>query len=801
MAVFSSGFTYIVEAICILYLGEISMRKTIVPLLSIVLMACGGEPVDEPATGGNPGNGSGNASSGGPVVAAKSGQELYLELCATCHKEDGRATGVFDMNVLTHTEDELYSEILLTMPKDNAKACDQACSIKVKDYIRDVLFTDDLAAVAREVGIKPSKLLASDVLSNVLKDTFEPITIDIASIVQKLPEPLYNSESGFDSNADALLSDAVLEDFYEATIPIAKQIAESGTVGAMCATGSLGGRSTGEAGNSITFNVPADGQWREIDLNMAVDADWYGDIRTLRIDGPGNAQGNFQLDHIQLVVNNGIAVDVANWNAGVAEEGQQLKHTNASYPNGTVQLAMSSENNDPYIRVAAPFNIDNADNVRVRIRNASNNNKTTFQVFFALDPNQTGVTDQECASAFIDRFATKAFRRPLIAAEKDSLIQLFNSAGNRAEGLIRLAQAIILAPNTLYQVERLAQGNARDLSGGELAERLAMFLWGSIPDTQLLNAADQLQDPAVMAQQAERMLNSPKATLQIHNFVKGWLKINKPLAKPDLGLPADSAEALSNSLARFFDFMLREEDGTLFDLYMDNRAFITPDVADIYGVTIPNNAPTYQGVSQVLLPNAERAGIITRAGFVAGLTGNELTSPTKVGHIIRERVLCQHIPPPANADDANIDEAEGLVGREFVRVHNDNPACAGCHAYLDNIGLLFENYDPIGKFRTAYGNGETIDPSGFYASLSESDLDQEGDLADSLAFSVLLSQSDVAAECLAKNMMQYALDRSVEDDPQSFEGVMSTFMQSNYRLKDLVMAIVQSDAFTQQGAE
>lgn len=794
------------------------MYKNMRFLWIVLLASCGGESIAPEGSAGASSSSSSSSSSSfnsssssssDTPAAQKSGQEYYQQLCQTCHGEDGRSTAFGDMNVLTLTEDELYAEILLTMPAGNAEACDQACSIKVKDYIRGTLFADDLAAIERVVGVKPTKLLASNVLGNVLNDTFAPINIDTSPLIDKLPEPLYNSESGFNSNAGALMSDSTLEDFYEASIPIAKQIAESDTVIAMCSGGSAPvNRNINEnVTNRVGFMVPADGQWHVVNVNMASAQEWYGDIRTLRIDGPPNGHGSVEIDHIQLVVNgNGIAVDVANWNTGNAEEGQQINQGTASYGNGAIDLALSAANNDPYIRVDAPFNIDNADTARVRVRNNLSSDKTGFEIFFALAPNQVqpgvgGVTNNACASAFIDQFATKAFRHTLSAEEKARLMQVFQSAGSRDEGLLRLAQVIMLAPNTLYQLERIVQGDTRVLSGEELAERLAMFLWGSIPDAELLNTAGQLQNPAVLVEQAERMLNSPKATSQIHNFVKGWLKINEPLPKPDFGLPRESANALSDSLARFFDFMLREEEGTLVDLYTDNRAFVTPEVADIYGVPIPNNASTYQGASEVLLPKSERAGIITRAGFVAGLTGTELTSPTKVGHIIRERILCQHIPPPSNPDDANIDEAEGLVGREFVKVHNNNPACAGCHAYLDNIGLLFENYDPVGKYRTAYGNGEAIDPSGYYASLSESDLDQQGDLADSLAFSVLLSQSDVAAECLAKNIMQYALDRSVEDDPQSFEGVMSIFVQSNYQLKDLVMAIVQSNAFTQQGTE
>ena len=88
--------------------------------------------------------------------------------------------------------------------------------------------------------------------------------------------------------------------------------------------------------------------------------------------------------------------------------------------------------------------------------------------------------------------------------------------------------------------------------------------------------------------------------------------------------------------------MLREEEGSVFDLYMDNRAFVTPDVATIYDVDVPANANTYQGAKEILLPASERAGLVTRAGFISALSGTELTNPTVVGNILRERVLCQH---------------------------------------------------------------------------------------------------------------------------------------------------------------
>lgn len=792
------------------------MNKYVGLLLALLLISCGGEPVepkDPPAAVVSSSLNSSLSSSSLPVssasslsssssgtpVSQKTGQQYYQEFCANCHGDDGKLTDIADMNVLRHTEEELYSEILLTMPEGNPSACGQTCSIAVSDYIRDTLYATELASSQRVVGIKPTKLLPSDILAKVIKDTFVPIALDTSTIAAKLPAPLITEDTGFFSNADALLNGTVLEDLYDAVTPLAEVIAQSNVVGDMCSDDTGNNDAIKFVGNALNFSVPAGGDWHTIKIDMTADPDWKGNINHLRIDGPSLGGGSFRINHLRLLKNSGGFTEVVNWNNNAAEEGETTKHAEVTHTDSHVTLTLDPQNNDPFIVFDASYNVGVSDQVEIAIRNDSNNNKTLFQIFFSpVEP--LPVSDIECATRFIERFAKKAFRRPLDATENNRFLELFNSGSSRANGLVRLAQGIMLSPDTLYQVEQEAASTSQAIPGAELAERLAMFLWGTIPDDALLAVADSLDDPAVMNEQAKRMLNSPKATGQLHKFVKEWLKINNPAPKPDFDLNVNAANAISDSLARFFDFMVREEEGTIFDLYMDRRAFITPEVATIYGVNIPSNTNTYQGGSQVLLP-LERAGVITRAGFIAGLSGTELTNPTRVGNIIRERVLCQHIPLPSDPDDAVVGDAEGLVGREFVAVHNEDPACAGCHAYLDDIGLMFESFDPVGKYRTQYPDGEQIDPSGYYTSLSKSDVDQEGSIADSLEFSELLSQSDVAAECLAKNMMEYALDRPVQNDPGSFAAVMVHFAQSNYRLKELILAIVQSDAFNQQGAK
>lgn len=730
------------------------------------------------------------------IAAELTGQELYNKLCSGCHQEDGRAPSPFEINALTLSKEAFYSETLLTMPKGGPEACDQTCAAKVTDYVRTQLYGVELANNQKSVGVKPTKLLRAEMLADVIADTFAPITLQTQSIVEALPAATHSDITGFDNNIDAYFSDTMLEDLYSAITPLAEQIVNSRTVASLC------NDDKGEAGNSKSFNVPADGAWHTVRLDMTGDEDWTGNLNSLRIDGPPNAGGNFEIDHIRLLKNDGGYIEAVNWNNNAKAAGEQLKHSTASYQNGAVRLALNTDNKDPYIRVAAKHNINNTARVAVRIRNQTNPKKTNFQAFFApAGSTATGISQYQCANKFIDRYAERAFRRPITLAEKNSLLAVFDAAGSKNEGLIRLSKALMLSPNTLYQIERKAEGSPRTLTGDELAERLAIFLWGSTPDEPLRKAANNLQDPVVLQAQVERMLDDPKAKNLLHAFVKEWLNVNNPQPKPALGLTSEATNALSDSLARFFDFLVREENGTLYDLFTDNRAFVTQAAADIYGLSIPAGARQYQGGAEVLLPSDQRAGIVTRAGFIAGLTGNELTSPTKVGHTLRERILCQHIPFPSNPDDANIDDAEGLVGREFVRVHNDNPACAGCHAYLDNIGLLFESFNPAGRFRTSYDDGAAIDPSGFYTSLSQNDIHQEGELADSLAFSQLLAESDVAAECLAKNMMQYALDRKVEDDPTSFDAVLAHFSQSNFQLKELIIAIVTSDAFKQQGVQ
>ena len=592
---------------------------------------------------------SSSESSSSAIEVVKTGAVLYRENCAICHQADGKAVGEYDMNVLSWSKEELYSEILLTMPLTNPKACLDECAEKVTKYIREELYREEIAQSQQAVGYRSTRVLNKQALIRVIEDTFSPIKLDMTALNEALPAPLHSDASGFDDNAQAVVGEAFLETLLNVSESVAEQVAASDEVKALC---------------------------------------------------------------------------------------------------------------------------DN-------------------------------ITDRQCAVAIITAYAGKAFRKSVPNADRLALIDLFNAGAGRAQKIALLVQGIITSPNTTYFLALGGGDSPRALTPEELAERLSLFLWQAIPDQALNDAKANLADPAVMRAQVERMMRDNKASISIRGFVAQWLEMQDPQPKANFDLNASMANQLSISASYLFDYLLRgptEAPGTMADLYLSRKAFVKPSVAKIYGEPIAANAIKYRGREMIELSSDERAGILTRAGFVAALSSNEITSPTRIGNAVRERVLCQHIPFPSDPSLADIDAAAGLIGREFVEVHASDALCAGCHAYLDELGLIFESYNPAGKYRTAYDNGTVIDPSGYYASLSTADRDQQRVVEDAVDLSLLLSTSDVAAECLAENMMRYAVGRSIENDKPSLTAVMRQFKDSGYQLSELLHAIVQSRAFTHQGA-
>ena len=432
--------------------------------------------------------------------------------------------------------------------------------------------------------------------------------------------------------------------------------------------------------------------------------------------------------------------------------------------------------------------------------------------------------NNNCVNSFIDKYAKRAFRRDLTDVERDQLRTL-SANGKDFDQKIKLAtQGMLTSAFTIYEsVVDKGQDEAQ-LSGVELASRLSFLLWNSIPDDELLQNASQItNNQQALRTQIDRMLEDPRARNGMHNFVKQWLHLT---INSGAISATETAENALLSSARFFDYLVRGSDGTLDQLFTDTTAIITPDIAEILGVTIPGNATQYDGAAIVTLDGSQRAGILTRPGFISSYSSPGRTSPTLTGSAIRDRVFCQEIPVPDSVQDAvDFMAADGLSGREFVNAHNAENQCADCHLYLDEIGITFDGYSWDGEFRTTYigevredpdpETGEyprledgsfitklvqkVAEPEGYFYPLDAENSALKGRIDDAVILSQMAADSPVVAKCFAESWMRFALGRELKYDAPSVEGVMQRFSASGYNLKELIYAVIESDSFMKQG--
>lgn len=419
-----------------------------------------------------------------------------------------------------------------------------------------------------------------------------------------------------------------------------------------------------------------------------------------------------------------------------------------------------------------------------------------------------------CATALYESFAERAFRRPLKEDERAWLASSWAALPPAASVELRLetmAEMILQAPQFLYLYsEGTATGALGVLDGHERAQRLAYFLWDTLPDQVLLDAAGagKLDSAAGMREQAERMLADDRAKPVLRSFLSDWLELDGAVILPGLDqTPKDPAlypgfdEALRRSMRReieaFMDYVMFEQDGSLQALFTATAAYVDAPLAKIYGVAGPSGADEWAWVD---LNPSERAGMLTRAGFLAVHASQTLTSPIRRGVYMLKEVLCVDLPsPPANVDNSPIeitetDMAGGVTTvRQVTLQRTGSTACASCHVMINELGFAFEHYDAIGRWQEReVGSGGSIDAT---ANLSHAGEGLDGPIDGALELSERLARSPAVARCATKKWFEIALRRSPAAlDACSVQKVQAKTAETQ-NIRELLLAVVETDSF------
>ena len=408
--------------------------------------------------------------------------------------------------------------------------------------------------------------------------------------------------------------------------------------------------------------------------------------------------------------------------------------------------------------------------------------------------------DDPCAHQIVENLARHAYRRPVTPAEVEKLtgfVKLAQQNGDSFEQGVRLAlEAILVSPDFLFRIEHdRAPDDPKQhhkVSDFELASRLSYFLWNSMPDDALLDLAGKgtLHTPAVLNAEVTRMLHDPKSVALVDNFAGQWLQLrNLDSVKPDPETFPEFDAELRASMKQETQLFLKnviDEDRSILDFLRAKYTFVNQRLAKFYGI----DGVTGNEFRKVDLTGTPRGGLLTQASVLTVSSYPNRTSVVIRGKWVLENLL-NAPPPPPPPDVPSLDEKGlGVTAslRQQMEIHRANPVCASCHTKMDPLGFGLENFDAIGRYRTAEGkfpidsSGTTPDGRSFRSAVELENL--------------LAAQPQSFAECVTEKMLTYALGRGLERyDKPAVRQIITRLSASDYRFSTLIREIVNSMPF------
>ncbi|HEY1239704.1 MAG TPA: DUF1592 domain-containing protein [Bryobacteraceae bacterium] len=737
--------------------------------------------------------------------ASNPNQALINRYCTTCHNQKLRTAKLaLDVLDLTHPEkDALIWERAVRklrggmMPPPGMPRPPLDAVNALATYLEDSL--DKAAAVNPNPGSVRIHRLNRAEYANAIRDLFG-IDVDSAALL-----PTDDLSAGFDNIADVLkVSPSFLDQYIMAARAVVRQ-----AIGK-----SLTGKETRTTLRERDPNVPLPPGARGGVAGEYV-APYEGDYE-LRVAGTPAAV--FTVDgatvdtagrthlragpHTIIAANAGHSLAESEGElfgfipgaAGTGYASTGLVPGGALFVNGGASNAVRRA--PTTVTVDGPYNPtgDPVDTV----------SRTHIFVCRAPDPKE----EPACASRILSNLARKAFRRPVTSQDLTPLMQFYNEGrkiGTFEGGIENSLVAMLSSTKFLYRVEPppagANPGSVYRLNDVGLASRLSFFLWSSIPDDELLAAAEQgkLRDPKELDHQVKRMLADPRAKTLTSNFAFEWLKVRDmdamepdPYVYPSFDRPL--RVALKKEMELFIDSIFRE-DHSVVDLLNANYTFVNERLAAHYDI------PNVRGdeFRRITLTDPARFGLLGKGAVMMVTAYPNRTSPVLRGSYILENILgTPPSPPPPNVPPfkENKEGEKAKTVRAILEEHRANPTCNACHGVMDPLGFALENFDTIGSYRTM-------------DRFTRTKIDTGGKLVDGTILNgpddlhaALLKRHDQFVQTLTEKLMTYALGRGVEyyDMPQ-VRKIVKDAARDNYRFSSIVEGIVMAPEFRSSAVE
>lgn len=720
--------------------------------------------------------------------------EVLSEYCIGCHdqveKKGGLALDTMDFNRLSR-DAAVWEKVVRKvrtgmMPPADEPRPRQAVLDSFAAGLEQRL--DGMADEAPNPGAPALHRLNRAEYANVIRDLLA-MEVDVATLL-----PGDDSAEGFDNIADVLgVSPSLIEGYVSAALKISRLAVGDRSMLAsrheyrvepgLAQDSHIEGLPLGTRGGLLVRHTfPLDAEY-EFNINAGV-----GPGQGLGVGNRGPAPDVvLTIDGAPVPVQNPRSFKIA-VNAGTQTIGIALADRQRSTGVDDVFSTFPVGSGVQGIVITGPFDASGPGQTASRER------------IFVCRP-ATAAEEMPCARKILTSLATRAFRHSVAASDPSlrtllSFYEKGRGAGGFETGIEQGLARILVDPRFLFRIEAeptdLKPGSSYRLDDFDLASRLSFFLWSSIPDDELLQAAakGRLSDPKVLDRQIRRMLVDPRAAALVKNFAGQWLHLRElGNADPESkDFDANLRHAFLRETEMLFDTVVRD-DRSVMELLDADYTFVDERLARHYG--IPDIHGSY--IRRVSLPeDSPRRGVLGHGSVLTVTSVANRTSPVVRGAWILENILGVPPPKPPPGVETNLDPKPGEVKFATLRArleqHRTDPVCAACHKIMDPIGFALENFDLVGKWRDTE-SGEPIDATGVLVDGTQ--LDGPASLR-----SALLSRPDAFVTTLTEKLLTYALGRGLQPyDMPTVRSIVAHAEEEDYKFSALVLGIARSTPF------
>lgn len=761
---------------------------------------------------------------GASVADAQTEWQLVERYCVDCHNQaEYTADIAFDRlgpdSIPAHAE--LYEKVVRKlrgrlMPPPNQPQPGQE---QLYSFVSFVETTLDAAAAARRGGpAEPLHRLNRKEYQNAVRDLLA-LDIDPAELL-----PQDDKLDGFDNIAVALqVSPSFVEQYVITARLVALQAIGRPDARAGSKTYSAGpgtqhahvpGLPLGTRGGVLAEHYfPSDGTY-EVNVADVVNGLWGNDMEfentlVVTLDNKlvhevtvGGEEDTKRFDQVHNGALDAINVRLKNIRfaatAGPHKVGVAFRRRSFAESDDRKELFVPGGGQDRVFRVnsfqiSGPFEPSGLSETPSRAR------------IFSCHPSR-GDEEEQCAEDIVARLAVQAYRRPLEESDIAELMRYYRggvAAGGFEEGVRSAITGVLASPSFLYRGELppvgVAPGQQYEISALELASKLSFFLWNTIPDDRLREAAvsGELLEARALRAQIERMLDDPRAETLASNFVYQWLKLDRlDELEPDRAVfpyasgAGDPRREFVQEVTLFAKSLF-DEDRSVLDFMTAKHTYLNERLALHYGI----HSVKGDRFQRVELEDSVRWGLLGKGAILMAAAYPNRTSPVLRGAFILESLLGTPpaAPPPEvpalKENEENTTQFRTV--RELMAAHSTDPNCFSCHGVMDPLGFALENFDAVGAWRSRdrFAGMEPLDTSGKLP--DGTSIGGPDDLREAL-----LRRPDQFVQTFTERLLTYALGRPLGyADMPTVRKIVRDTEREGYRFSALVWAVVQSDPF------